>query len=60
MTAPTSDLTNLNRMDLYAQQAWADLSAKTLVLTAEWCIIHFPRLTQVVIMDQLPRLGLDI
>ena len=54
ITAPTSDLTNLNWMDLDAKQAWADLSAKTLVLIAEWCLIHFSSLTQVVIMDHLP------
>ena len=55
ITAPTSDLTNLNWMDLDAKQAWADLSAKTLVLIAEFCLIHYSSLTQVVLMDQLPR-----
>ena len=55
MTAPTSDLTNLSEMDQNAKQAWADLSARTLVLIAEWCLIHYSSLQQVVIMDHLPR-----
>ena len=55
MTAPTSDLTNLSWMDQNAKQAWTDLSARTLVLIAEWCLIHYSSLQQVVIMDHLPR-----
>ena len=55
ITAPTSDLTNVKEMDFNAQEAWADLSAKTIVLVAEWCLIHYARLRQVILMDHLPR-----
>ena len=55
ITAPTSDLTNLSMMDWAAKRAWAELSAKYLILISEWCLIHYISLKQVVLMEHLPR-----
>ena len=55
ITAPTSDLTNVSMMDWAAKRAWAELSAKYLILISEWCLIHYISLQQVVLMLHLPR-----
>ena len=55
MTAPTSDLTNVKQLDPTTRQMFADLSAKTLIATAEWALINYPGLQHVYIMEHLPR-----
>ena len=55
MTSPTSDVSNLLSMGTAARLSWVDLSAKTMVITAEMCLIQFPGLQKVYIMEHLPR-----
>ena len=55
ITSPTSDLTNLVKMSPSARIHWVDLSAKTIVNTAEMALIRFPALMSVTIMEHLPR-----
>ena len=55
ITSPTSDLTNLVKMSPSARIHWVDLSAKTILNTAEMALIRFPALMSVTIMEHLPR-----
>ena len=55
ITSPTSDLTNLTQMSQSARVHWVDLSAKTIINTAEMCLIRFPALKNVTILEHLPR-----
>ena len=55
MTSPTSDLTNLERLDPTARFHWVELSIKTMISTAEMCLIRFPALKSVTILEHLPR-----
>ena len=55
MTSPTSDITNLLSMGTAARMNWVDLSAKTMVITAEMCLIQYPGLQKIYIMEHLPR-----
>ena len=55
ITSPTSDLTNLTQMSQAARVHWVDLSAKTIINTAEMCLIRFPALKNVTILEHLPR-----
>ena len=55
ITSPTSDLTNLTQMSQSARVHWIDLSAKTIINTAEMCLIRFPALKNVTILEHLPR-----
>ena len=40
ITSPTSDLTNLNQFSHSEQINWVDLSAKSIISTAEMCLIR--------------------
>ena len=55
MTSPTSDITNLGKLDPEIRLHWIDLSAKTIISTAEMCLIRFPALKSVTILEHLPR-----
>ena len=55
ITSPTSDLTNLTQMSQSARVHWIDLSAKTIINTAEICLTRFPALKNVTILEHLPR-----
>ena len=55
MCSPTSDLTNVKDLDASSKLMFADLSAKTMVTTAEWCFSNYPSLQKVVIFEHLPR-----
>ena len=55
LTSPTSDITNLRGMSKSEQIKWIDLSAKTVMSTAETCLIRYPALMKVSIVEHLPR-----
>ena len=55
ITSPTSDLTNLKQFSQSEQINWVDLSAKSIISTAEMCLIRFPALRDVTILEHLPR-----
>ena len=55
LTAPTSDLTNLTRFSQSERTGWIDLSAKTIISTAEMCLTRFPALRGVTILEHMPR-----
>ena len=55
LTSPTSDITNLRGMSKSEQIKWIDLSAKTVISTAEMCLIRYPALMKVSIVEHLPR-----
>ena len=55
MTAPTSDITNVRECDPATRLIFADLSAKSMISTAEWALINYPALQRVYIMEHLPR-----
>ena len=54
MTSPTSDITNLGKLDPEIRLHWIDLSDKTIISTAEMCLIRFPA-KSVTILEHLPR-----
>ena len=55
ITSLTSDLSNLINMSQAARIHWVDLSAKTVINTAEMALIRFPALKSVTILEHLPR-----
>ena len=55
MCAPTSDLTNVKNLNSSSRLMFADLSAKTMISTAEWCLVNYPALQKIVIFEHLPR-----
>ena len=55
MTAPISDLTNVRDCERGTRSIFADLSAKSIISTAEWALINYPALQHVYILEHLPR-----